>query len=318
MILFLFGENVFLANRKLQEIIEKYRQKYKSGLNFLKIEASEEGIEELKKVAETISMFGEKKLIIFENPFSLSKTLQEELKNYLSKSPILTSKEVFLVFFHKGDVSKKTSLFNFLLKKSYRKQKFEKLSPIKIFHFIQKEALRFGSRIDKEATQKLIFFYGDDLWQISNEVQKLATYKKNKLITSQDVDSLCVAEINPNIFETIEAISKKEKRKALKLFADHLKKGENELRILAMIVFQFRTMIKLKSLIEKHSTRSVLKLQKLSGLHPFVIKKTLPLLSQFSLEDLKKLYQKLLALDFKIKTGKIDPKLALQMFILSL
>ena len=45
------------------------------------------------------------------------------------------------------------------------------------------------------------------------------------------------------------------------------------------------------------------------GLHPFVVKKTRQQASQFSLAQLKVIYQALSRLDSALKTGKGEPKL---------
>ena len=52
-----------------------------------------------------------------------------------------------------------------------------------------------------------------------------------------------------------------------------------------------------------------------SGLHPFVVRKTSAQSHQFTFEELKKIYQKIFKSDLDIKTGKIDPSMALDILI---
>ena len=52
-----------------------------------------------------------------------------------------------------------------------------------------------------------------------------------------------------------------------------------------------------------------------SGLHPFVVQKSSYLCNQFSIEQLKKIYQKIFQVDSDIKTGKIEPELALDLLL---
>ena len=61
MILFLYGPDNFRSKKKLEEIINQHRLKYKSGLNFAKIESNkdEEWFDQFKKRVETVSMFQE-------------------------------------------------------------------------------------------------------------------------------------------------------------------------------------------------------------------------------------------------------------------
>lgn len=316
MVLFLYGPDTFRLKRKLDEIIEKYRSKYKSGLNFAKIEATEEGFEELKIRIETVSMFQEKKLIIFKNALSLPSKFQEKIKEYLIKKHLFENKNLFLIFLEEGEVKNKNILFKMLLKNSFKSQEFKELPPFKLRRFIRKEVRRLGGKIHPRALEKIIFFYGNNLWQIENEIQKLVSFKNRAMILPEDIENLGEINLDPNIFETIEAISKKQKQKALKLILEHLKKGENELKILSMIVFQFRNLIKIKSLLEEG--KSFFRIQKESHLHPFVIKKTLPIAKKFSMEELKNIYRKLFEVDVKIKTGKVEPDLAIETFVMEL
>ena len=313
MVLFLYGSDTFRSKKKLQEIINRYHLKYKSGLNFCKIEGTPEGFEKLKERIETISMFKEKKLIIFKNVFSTPTYLQEKIEKYLIEKNIFKDENLILIFFEEGGVQKPNRLFKLLIKKSFKKQEFKELPIWKLKIFIRKY---WNCKIDDRAIEKLIFFCNSNLWEIEKEIQKIIAFKRGERIEAKDVENLSQGKIDTNIFETTEAISRKNKKKALTLIANHLEKGENEIRILSMMVFQFRNILKIKSLIEQK--KNLIQIQKLSGLHPFIVKKTFPLVQNFSIEELKKIYKKLLELDFKIKTGRIEPKTGIEMFIAEL
>lgn len=316
MVFFLYGPNTFLSLKKLNEIIEKYRSKYKSGFNLLKIEATEDGFEKIKEIIETTSMFNEKKLLIIEDILSASKIIQEKIIAYLKEKNVFEKEKISVIVFERKEVDKRTKLFKELEKKSFKKQEFSNLPPIKIKLFIQEEVERLGGKINPDAIEKLIVFFGDNLWQIENEIQKLISFKNKNTITKEDVEKLCVSNINLNIFDTIESIAKKDKKRALKLVSDHLQKGESEIRILSMINYQFRNLIKVRSLLEDR--KNFYQIQRISKLHPFVVKKTLFIARNFSIEELKKIYKKLLETDFAVKTGKIEPKLGIEIFVSSI
>ena len=52
-------------------------------------------------------------------------------------------------------------------------------------------------------------------------------------------------------------------------------------------------------------------------LHPYVFRKTLDRARRFSLEELKKIYQELARIDLNIKAGRVEPRLALEIFAAS-
>jgi DNA polymerase III delta subunit len=68
-------------------------------------------------------------------------------------------------------------------------------------------------------------------------------------------------------------------------------------------------MLILKDLEERRKSLS------LSGLHPFVVKKTSGLCRYFSFPQLKEIYKKIYQTDLQIKTGQLDPELAIDLFV---
>ncbi len=313
MVLFLYGPDTFRSKKKLQEIVNRYCLKYKSGLNLAKIEASSEGFEQLKERIETTSMFKEKKLIIFKNVFSTPAYLQEKVEKYLIEKNIFKDENLILIFFQEGEIQKPNELFKLLFERSFKKQEFKELPIWKLKIFIRKY---WNCKIDNRAIEKLILSCGNNLWEIESELEKIIAFKKGEKITDKDIENLSPQNIQTNIFKTLDLISQKNKKRALKLLFNHLEKGENEIKLLSMMIFQFRNILKIKNLIDQK--KSLLQIQKLSGLHPFLIKKISPIVQNFSIEELKKIYQKLLELDFKIKSGRVDAKTGIEMFIAEL
>ena len=80
-----------------------------------------------------------------------------------------------------------------------------------------------------------------------------------------------------------------------------------------MFIYQIRSLIKLKDLIEKGTP--FYNLPKLSGLHPYAIKKSSEQLKNFSLEQLKSIYQYLLRIELGLKKGRLDGSAALDLLI---
>jgi DNA polymerase-3 subunit delta len=83
-----------------------------------------------------------------------------------------------------------------------------------------------------------------------------------------------------------------------------------------MIVRQFRIMIQVKDLAERGVPPQKIGAQ--LGLHHFVAEKGLRQSRNFSMAQLGTIYRKLLETDVAIKTGQMDPVLALDMLIAGL
>jgi DNA polymerase-3 subunit delta len=80
-----------------------------------------------------------------------------------------------------------------------------------------------------------------------------------------------------------------------------------------MFIYQVRSLLKLRDLTEKGVPFYALAKQ--SGLHPFVVKKSWSQIRNFSLDQLKKIYRRLLEIELALKTGRLDGPTALDMLV---
>ena len=315
MIIFLYGPDTYRSRKKLNEIITKYQSKHKSGLNLRRLNFREHDFSDLKEAVLISPMFKEKKIIIIEGCFEKSGVRLKDLAQYLKESRYSENPDITLVFYEEKSPDRRNELYKFLTRKPHYHQEFNLLSGIRLESWLKKEIEQRGGKIQTLAVRKLAGATNGDLWQASQEIEKLILYKDQSLIEEKDIDLLTQAKIEANIFQTIDALAQRNKRLALKLFHQHLAEGANEQYLLAMFVYQFRNLLMLKSLIESGVSYAVL--AKKTKLYPFVIEKTVPQLKNFSLEELRKIYKKLLEMDIATKSGKIEAKAALEIFLMA-
>jgi len=341
MIYFVYGEDSYRAKRKLEEIIEGYKKIHKSGLNLIYIDAKEpasaKGFGEAKKDFKDFysnlkitSMFAEKKLIILKNIFSDAKFQEDFLENIKNLEDI---KDI-IVIYEDGLADQRTKFFK-ALQKCAKCQEFNFLQPAMLKKWIVQEFEKNPPspppshkasdgqgkategqgkiRINPDALDLLVGFVGNDLWQMSNEINKLSNYRIGSVIRKEDVELLVKPNIENDIFKTIDALASKDKKQALFLLHKHLENGDSPLYLLSMISYQFRNLLSIKEMQDLQKPYAII--VKNSGLHPFVAQKSYYLGSQFSMEKLKKIYQKIFQVDSDIKTGKIEPELALDLLL---
>jgi DNA polymerase-3 subunit delta len=326
MFIFLYGTDNYRSRQKLNEIIKHYKKIHKNELNLRYFDGENLNFQDFREKIQQFSIFKEKKLIILFNFFSntralakgkdeRSSSLIEIKKRFLeeeAKNKFLSKIEEIIVFYEEEKVSEKDA-FYFFLKKHAQCQEFKLLDEQKLKNWIEKEFLQYHFKINQKTIQTLINFVGNDLWQLSNEIRKLVSYKKNQKVEVEDVKLLVKPKIEVDVFKTIDAIALKDKKGALFLIHKHLEKGDNPLYLLSMINFQFRNLLIIKDLIEKN--RPFYTFGKKTQLHPYVIKKTYSQTQKFTIEELKKIYQKIFQADLDIKTGKLNPQIALDLFI---
>jgi len=297
MIILLYGEDTYREKKKLLEIMEEHKERHKSGLNLRYLEGKATSFEDLRNEMLGISMFKEKKLVVVLNPLSNTK-LKEDL---LEKGEGFVSSDNVLLLVEQSKILKTDKLLKYL-EKNGKTQEFELLTGVKLKNWIKKEIEEKGGKIEEATVDKLIEYIGSDLWRIENETSKLVNYSKN--ISEKNIDLLVRPNYETNIFDTIDAIAVKDKKKAINLIKSHIEKGESAIYILAMIASQIRNILSVKS-----GGAGTL------GMHPFVFRKTTYQAKNFDLEELKGIYARITQLDSEIKVGKIDQGIALDVLI---
>lgn len=320
MFITLYGAEPFLAEQKLKEIIGNYKKTQQSGLSFYSFSAlNDVDYNDFKSALDVVSMFAEKKLIVLKNFFMKDEALAKQVHKYASDCGIGEDKNTVVIFFESGE-PKQGKEFKKLLEKPNLSQEFKKIDIAKLPSWIKKEFEKSNVVIESQAAALLARSAGDDMYRLKNEIDKLASYLPaqagKKSITEKDVIDMVAADFHSDIFSVIDAIAKKDKKLSLEILNSHIEHGESEIYLLSMIVYQFRNLLRVKSLIE--SGKDVASIAKDTGLHPFVVKKTLSASKLFSLEELKNIYKKLFDIDLKIKIGEVDPQMALNVFVAEL
>lgn len=321
MFILLYGQDSFRSREKLDQIIDKYKQsdKFQSGLFVFDDENFE--LSKFNQAITVQSFFNDKKLIVVKNIFTgkLARDFRKALADYFNNhKELLESKEAVIVFWESNEIKNSDVFFKFLTKKDsiVKKQEFKNLTDGQLKKWIQ-DKLAEKLTIAAPALQNLILYTGGDLWRIENEIKKLINYKKQGEISVVDVDAMVTGSIESNIFQATDALGQKDFKKALNSFRILLEKGEDKLYLFSMMVYQFRNLIKVKDLVETGAVSADIIVKKLI-MHPFVAQKTLNQSRNFGLKELKDIYRRLLDFDIKIKTGKIEPELAIDSVIYGL
>lgn len=319
---FFYGEEHFLIKEAVRQAAGVFLDKTPEGLTARFDLQDREKMDEFKKAMETKSFFGEKKLALVTNSF-ISKNISAAIRELMIRYEKEIGKEWELVFYEcdgRSNLEKKDQeLFDFLRRKAGTIKELAALRGIALEKWIIQQSRQFGLKISPEMVRKLIVLLPQATPErLSREMEKLAAYQNysgsgNRRLTDEEVEKLVKREIVFGNFDLIDAIALKDKRRAVELLYHFLEKGEEPQAILGLMVYQFRNLLRIKSLIKKAISPN--RWPQLTGLHPFVIKKTREQVRRFELEELKKIYQRLLTLDISSKNGQTDLNQSLYIFL---
>ena len=192
---------------------------------------------------------------------------------------------------------------------------FNKLKDYELSKFIKDYLKKFSFNIDNDALNLFINKLNDDLYVITSELDKMILYKDNKkTINLDDVRLVTSKIINSDIFDLIDAITKKNINEALALYDDLVLMQEEEIKLIVILANQFRLIYQVKEMYKMGY--SELDIANSLDVHPYRVKLAKNI--DISSNDAIKYLRKLANLDELIKTGKIDKKEGFYKFMLSI
>ncbi len=238
------------------------------------------------------------------------------------------------IFFVEDNLDKRKKIYKeiFKFEKTGKAEIREFLAPVnfQFDNWIKMMVEKSGGKIEREAIGALAISLGRglaqkdknkkikqsyNLWEAKNEIEKLISYCDGREITRGNVELLVKSKVDMNIFNLIDSISSKNKRKAVSLLNEQIDGGVNEIYMLTMFVYQFRNLLKVKSLLNEGV--SSFEIASKTKMHPFVVQKSIEQCGKFEMNDLKKIYKKLSDADLAIKTGKMNSRLVLDLLVVS-
>lgn len=183
--------------------------------------------------------------------------------------------------------------------------------------WIAETAKARGIAIEPRAVQLLATFVGTNLRQLSNELDKLATYAAGRAITPDDVHLLVSDASEAMIWTLTDALSQRNARNAMQAL-HALRRGDaNAFYLLTMIARQYRIMLKVKDAMRGAGRANEFDIAKQIGEKPFPVKKAMQQAVSYGESDLVDVLDRLLTSDFAMKTGA-DPDAEIDLLIAEL
>ncbi len=298
MMILIQGSDSYKQKREVDAIINKRKN---SKISFFDFHLKSTDLSQLMDEAKQDSLFKEEKTLFIYGLLERGDLSEKKIETLNS----LKDKTMF-VFIENKLVSKKDPFLKHI-KRTIEVSSIK--NSLELEKWIESEFLLRDSKIEPLAVKLLAKAAGNDLWSLSNEIDKITTYKMGNLVTSEDVVSFVKPKVDITIFPAIDAMAERDRKKALRLIYARIEAGDSISYILSMISFQFRNLNLVKN--DKGSASEL-------EMHPFVYRKTLSQVKKFSTEELKRIYLKIALVDSKIKRGQLDNEAALSSIIFEL
>lgn len=312
MIYLFYGTDEFAIQKELQKLEKKY---HISDIDISKYDLETSSLDDILEDASTVSFFHPMKMILVNNAYLFANATKKSLPEidptkflaYL-KNP---NPDCQLIFINeKINATKKVTK---QVKSLGVLKEFTKSNDVTR----QVKELFDGYQIDPATIRLLIERVGTDMQLLDQECEKLKMFQyETKQIHQQDVVELTMKSIDLDIFKLIDNIINRRKDQAIATYHEMLKLNEEPIKIIVMLANQFRLMYQAKNLIQKGYTESLIAAN--LDVHPYPVKLALQKSRNYDTNLLLEILDKLADLDLAIKQGKLEKKMALELFILEL
>lgn len=317
MVIYIYGEDSFRSREFLKQNIDRFKkERDPQGMNVVFLDGQKIESGQFWSEATASAFLAEKKMIIAQNILSnkdvdLLESLIDGIKN--DKIP-----EQNIVIFYQSEPVGKTKLVQelqkLLIKEKWAKE-FVGLSGSELINWIKTEVKQRGGSVDLAAINFLAQNAGKDIWYLDSLIDQLVAYIEGKEISLADAQLFLEEKVDDNVFNMVDAIVAGNRKLAFKLIEEQRRLGEEDGLIFGMALRQFRILISMRDLFNREENISSDEMAKMLGLHPFVVKKSLPFIKKYSLDKLKDIYNQLLEIDIKTKTGQADQSLLVDLFV---
>lgn len=307
----IYGAERLLLKEALQRLRDRFAKEADMDFNFDVFDGETATGYDIVQSANTLPFMSEKRLVIVKNADKLSSKAEELIAQYAENS----SEKTCLVLAY-SKVNQKSKIYKVISKKGEvseykppRKGEYPK--------WIQGRFLSHNKAITEKAARYLAENLAYDMEKISNEIEKLSLcYDNQSKIDLDEVEAFSVKSPENTVFEFIDAVCAKNKSLSLKIFNNLLNKNESFTHIFYAMIKHFKLLLKTKDLIERGIDNAELTSQLRA--HPFVVKKCRDQARNFTIIQLKHIYELLTAADFSIKRGEKEPRLIFEKLIVSI
>jgi DNA polymerase III subunit delta len=180
----------------------------------------------------------------------------------------------------------------------------------KLPEWVGEQFARAGAKIDADASRALIDIVGDDLDELTSEVEKLATWAAGETIAVRDVERLAAGRAETAIFSLTDAWGRRDVGAALRAAEEimersHRPRSGELMRMIASLVSHVGRVRRCQRLADEgvrpRDAAAQLKM------HPFAAEKAFAQAANFSGEELADAVVRLAELDARSKGGSRLP-----------
>lgn len=293
----LVSEESFLLESAIKEITAIWLGDSYDPLQVITLDSSQLSSEAFLSSVLTFGMFVQKRLALLRDMDSLSTEVSTAIAEAVTAIPPGT----LLVCTIRSKRAPRSKLVK-SLSEAGGLVELPALRGGDLYRWLRQTAKEVGLTLAPEAEAELAATFGSDLYQLRNELDKLATYigKDGVLVGLSDLKAVMGRSSLHNIFNLTDALGSRNLLKAKEELNQLLRSGESPIYVLTMLGWHLANLWQCKTAPSANPQN----LAKLLGIHPYVATKSLKQAENFSVNQLEEAYLLTVEAEYLLKTGK--------------
>ena len=312
------GPEALVKREALEALRKKLLPPGLEALNDVTLEGAT--AQQITDACETMPMMCDRRIVTVQDwaPLMPGKAKNEEaeaerMQKWLDNPPQTCA----LVFYMRGEMDGRKKL-PALLKKKAAVVDFQLLTDAELLRWCAKRLKPLGKRLSPAALNTLTYMAGRELTRLTGEIDKLAAYVGDERdeITEADVHVIVPASLEYNVFELLNALLAGDMKKGQQTVNSLLQGGQNAVGILSMLTRQIRQLAHMKCALDAGTP--VQTVQQQLKMHPYAAKQTARQCARLSAVWLTALYERCVASDYAVKSGRLRDRDALDALVIEI
>jgi DNA polymerase-3 subunit delta len=304
MVIALVGNNSFSLRSRLNELVGTFVNKH-GELALEKIDAEEVDVQVILDALQNLPFLATKKMVVVRG-LAANKLDTEKIEQIIAAAGDDTD-----LILYEPVIDKRTAYFK-TLKSKTQLEEFNELDAHGLARWLVEEAKKHCGELSTVDASYLVDRVGTNQALISNELDKLITYKSK--ISRESIDLLTDALPQSKVFDLLDAVFSGKKAVALELYEQQRALKVEPQAILAMVAWQ----LQLLALTKYADGKSTATIAKDVGMNPYPISKAANLAHKLDDEKFNNMVDFAFEIDLKSKTTSLDLDEALKTYIISL
>jgi DNA polymerase III subunit delta len=293
---FLYGEEQFLVERAVHMLLERAIDPALKDFNFNVYFGNESKGVDIVDAAQTLPMFSERRAVLVKRAEQLKAEALEVMLPYIQNP---ASGTCLLLTGTKIDQRKK---FFQEFKKHGILVEYKRFYDNKLSGFVQSESVALGKPIEPAAAELLSALIGNNLQELSSQIEKLVVYAGTKLrITVDDVRTMASSSKAFTAFELAKFLGLRDVPNSIRSLDALFLNGEEAPMMIGALTRHFRQLWRVRELLDKKMPQA--DIGRDLSINAFFLGEIVAQARNFSRRELQRIFDEFYRCDVASKTG---------------